>query len=105
MSEAFSDDFGFLHRMPRVRVQSEPRLIWDNPAPPSADELARLGKVIRTSLWVALVCARVSIAIICQRIIGWCDRHILKSLRSAWAIAAVGWGMTALIPFLFFLMR
>lgn len=100
MSEAFSDDFGFLHRMERVRVRSEPRLIWDNPVPPSRDDIVRFGP--QASFALALACVSVSTGIIRQRIIDWCEIHILKSLRSAWAIAAVGWGLTALVPFVYF---
>ncbi len=104
MSEAFAGDFNFARYAPTV-PRTEPRLIWDNTAPPSADELAQLGKVIRTSLVLAIVCMRASVSIVCYRIIHWFDRRILKSLRSAWLIAAAGWGMTFLTPFLFFMMR
>lgn len=74
------------------RYAPEPRLVWNNPGPPTPDELAQMRKLIRSCLGLAWVCVWASGVIIRRRLQRWFDEHIVQSLFSAWLAAGLGWG-------------
>ena len=84
---ANADDLDF------SRYAPEPRLVWDNPQPPTSDDLKQLRKVIASCLGLAWTCIGASITIMRRRAWAKFETHVVQSLFSAWVVAGTGWGL------------